>query len=133
MVQVARGELERARRIFFGGAQSRGGRDSRLNAFDECFYRTLDLYERSSYNNGFIIIAWEVTSVLALVEAAVFFVPKYLRMALTTMPQYLECRFDRTTRTLVAFFLLVSFVLTLLPIVYIGVLTPRAFSIYRQG
>ena len=133
MVQVARGELERARRILFGGAQPHGGRDSRLNAFDECFYRTLDLYERSSYNDGFIIIAWEVTSALALVEAAVFFVPKYLRMALTTMPQYLECRFDRTTRTLVAFFLLVSFVVTLLPIVYIGVLTPRAFSIYRQG
>ena len=86
MVQVARGKLERARRIFFGGAQPHGGRDSRLNAFDECFYRTLDLYERSSYNNGFIIIAWEVTSALALVEAAVFFVPKYLRMALTTMP-----------------------------------------------
>lgn len=71
----------------------------------------------SSYRNGFIIIAWEVTSALALVVAAWYFIPTYLRMGLTTIPQYLEQRFDGTTRTLVALFLLVSFVVTLLPIV----------------
>lgn len=71
----------------------------------------------SSYKNGFIIIAWEVTSALALVAAAVYFVPKYLKMGLTTIPQYLENRFDGTTRTIVALFLMLSFVVTLLPIV----------------
>src|SRR6056300_2011553 len=77
----------------------------------------------SSYKNGFIIIAWEVTSALALVLAAVYFVPKYLKMGLTTIPQYMEERFDKTTRTLVAFFLMISFVVTLLPIVlYTGAL-----------
>jgi len=77
----------------------------------------------SSYKNGFIIIAWEVTSALALIVAAIYFVPKYLRMGLTTIPQYLEKRFDGTTRTLVALFLVVSFVVTLLPIVlYTGAL-----------
>lgn len=77
----------------------------------------------SSYKNGFIIIAWEVTSALALVVAALYFIPKYLKMGLTTIPQYLEERFDKTTRTLVAFFLMISFVVTLLPIVlYTGAL-----------
>lgn len=71
----------------------------------------------SSYKNGFIIIAWEVTSALALVAAAIYFVPKYLKMGLTTIPQFLEERFDSTTRTLVALFLMISFVVTLLPIV----------------
>ena len=71
----------------------------------------------SSYKNGFIIIAWEVTSALALVAAAVYFVPKYLKMGLTTIHQYLEERFDKTTRTLVAIFLMVSFIVTILPIV----------------
>ncbi len=71
----------------------------------------------SSYKNGFIIIGWEVTSALALVAAAIYFVPRYLKMGLTTIPQYLEKRFDSTTRTLVALFLMVSFVVTLLPIV----------------
>lgn len=71
----------------------------------------------SSYKNGFIIIAWEVTSALALVVAALYFIPKYLRMGLTTIPEYLEKRFDGTTRSFIALFLVVSFVVTLLPIV----------------
>ena len=71
----------------------------------------------SSYKNGFIIIAWEVTSALALVVAAIYFVPRYLKMGLTTIPEFLEKRFDKTTRVLVAFFLIISFVVTLLPIV----------------
>lgn len=71
----------------------------------------------SAYKNGFIIIAWEVTSALALVVAALYFVPTYLKMGLTTIPQYLEYRFDKTIRTLVAFLLILSFVVTILPIV----------------
>ncbi len=71
----------------------------------------------SSYKNGFIIIGWEVTSALALVVAALVFIPRYLRMGLTTIPEYLEKRFDGLTRSLVALFLVVSFVVTLLPIV----------------
>ncbi len=71
----------------------------------------------SSYVNGFIVIAWEVTSAIALVIAAIYFIPKYLKMGLTTIPEFLEKRFDSLTRTLVSIFLLISFVVTLLPIV----------------
>ena len=69
----------------------------------------------SSYKNCSIIIAWEVTS--ALVLAALYFVPRYLEMGLTTIPEFLEKRFDGLTRTLVALLLIISFVSTLLPIV----------------
>jgi SSS family solute:Na+ symporter len=71
----------------------------------------------SAYKNGFIIVAWEVTSALALIVAAVYFVPRYLRMGLTTIPEYLEKRFDTVTRSMISLFLLVSFAVTLLPIV----------------
>jgi SSS family solute:Na+ symporter len=71
----------------------------------------------NSYVNGFIVIAWEVTSSIALVIAAIFFIPKYLKMGLTTIPQFLESRFDELTRTLVSIILIFSFVVTLLPIV----------------
>ncbi|MCL8000548.1 solute:sodium symporter family transporter, partial [Brucella sp. 21LCYQ03] len=71
----------------------------------------------SAYRNGFIIIAWEVTSALALILAAIYFVPKYLRMGVVTIPQYLDRRFDKGTSSLIALFLLVSFAVTLLPIV----------------
>lgn len=77
----------------------------------------------SAYRNGAIIIAWEVTSALALIIGALYFVPRYLKMGLTTIPQFLEMRFDSLTRTLVALLLIISFVATLLPIVlYTGAL-----------
>ncbi|UJH90092.1 solute:sodium symporter family transporter [Antarcticibacterium sp. 1MA-6-2] len=71
----------------------------------------------SAYKNGMIIIGWEVTSAIALVIAALYFLPTYLRMGLTTIPEYLETRFDGLTKTIVALLLMVSFVVTLLPIV----------------
>lgn len=81
----------------------------------------------SAYRNGAIIIAWEVTSALALVIAALYFAPRYLKMGLTTIPEFLEKRFDGLTRTLVALLLILSFVLTLLPIVlYTGALNIEA-------
>ncbi len=71
----------------------------------------------SSYKNGIIVIAWEVTSAIALVIAAIFFIPRFIRMGLTTIPEFLERRFDGVTRSIVAFLLMLSFVVTLLPIV----------------
>lgn len=71
----------------------------------------------SSYKNGLIIVAWEVTATLGLILGAVYFVPRFLKMGLTTIPKFLELRFDRSTRTIVAFLLIMSFILTLLPIV----------------
>ncbi len=71
----------------------------------------------SAYKNGAIIIAWEVTSALALIAAALYFIPRYLKMGLTTIPEFLEKRFDGFTRTIIALLLIISFVTTLLPIV----------------
>lgn len=77
----------------------------------------------SAYRNGAIIIAWEVTSALALVLGALYLMPRYLKMGLTTIPEFLEKRFDGMTRTLVALLVISSLVLTLLPIVlYTGAL-----------
>ena len=61
----------------------------------------------AAYKNGFIVMAWEVTSAIALVIGALYFIPRYLKMGITTIPQYLELRFDKTTHTLVNLLLIV--------------------------
>ncbi|GAA4300252.1 solute:sodium symporter family transporter [Aestuariibaculum suncheonense] len=71
----------------------------------------------NSYKNGIIVIAWEVTSAIALVIAAIYFIPKFIKMGLSTIPEFLEKRFDGSIRSIVAFLLMSSFVITLLPIV----------------
>ena len=57
----------------------------------------------SAYKNGAIIVAWEVTSALALVIAALYFAPRYLKMGLTTIPEFLERRFDRRSQVFFSF------------------------------
>jgi solute:Na+ symporter, SSS family len=71
----------------------------------------------SAYRNGLVIIGWEVTATLGVIFAALYLVPRYLKMGLTTLPKFLELRFDRQTRSIGAFLLILSFVFTLLPIV----------------
>ena len=71
----------------------------------------------SSYRNGAIILSWEITATIALVIGAIYIIPKYLKMGLTTIPELLEKRFDGITRTIVDLLVILSLVVTLLPFV----------------
>ena len=71
----------------------------------------------SAYKNGFSVMAWEVVAVVALVLMAVFFLPKFLRAGITTVPQFLEQRFDKRTQTLANSIFLAAYALLLIPII----------------
>jgi SSS family solute:Na+ symporter len=71
----------------------------------------------SAYKNGIIVIAWEITSAIALVIAAIYIIPRFLKLKLTTIPEFLEKRFDSSVRSVVAILLVGSYVVTLLPII----------------
>jgi SSS family solute:Na+ symporter len=71
----------------------------------------------SAYQNGLIIISWETTATIGLIFGALYLVPRYLKMGLSTIPKFLELRFDRATRSIAAGLLVISFIFTLLPIV----------------
>ncbi|XOD68882.1 MAG: solute:sodium symporter family transporter [Flavobacteriales bacterium AspAUS03] len=71
----------------------------------------------AGFAHGMVVIAWESTAALALIIGALFFLPKYLSMRLITIPQYLETRFDKITRTITALLVIASYMLTLPPIV----------------
>ncbi|MFW2386488.1 MAG: solute:sodium symporter family transporter, partial [Akkermansiaceae bacterium] len=71
----------------------------------------------SAYKNGFSVMAWEVVAVIALVLMAVFFLPKFLRSGITTVPQFLEQRFDKRTQTLANSIFLAAYALLLIPII----------------
>lgn len=71
----------------------------------------------SAYKNGFSVMAWEVVAVVALVLMAIFFLPKFLRAGITTVPQFLEQRFDKRTQTLANSIFLAAYALLLIPII----------------
>lgn len=52
----------------------------------------------AAYSTGVVQSVYEWMSGLPLIIAAVFFVPLYLRSKITTIPEYLEKRFDRRSQ-----------------------------------
>ena len=74
-----------------------------------------------AYKDGLSVMAWEVIAGLSLVAMALLFLPKFLRAGVTTVPQYLEQRFDKQTRLLVSSIFIVAYALILLPtLLYTG-------------
>lgn len=71
----------------------------------------------SAFKNGFSVMAWEVVSVIALVLMACFFLPRFLRTGITTVPQFLEQRYDKRTQTLANSIFLAAYALLLIPII----------------
>lgn len=71
----------------------------------------------NGFSSGLSSMSWEVTSGITLVFMALIFLPRYLKGGFTTVPEFLEERFDKGTRNLVTGLFLVSLTLVTLPIV----------------
>ena len=71
----------------------------------------------SAYKDGLSVMAWETLAAIAMIVAAVFLLPRYLKGGLTTIPQFLANRFDVTTKTITSGLFLTGYVVVLLPVI----------------
>lgn len=71
----------------------------------------------AAFKDGLAVMAWEVVAVVALVVMAMFFLPKFLKAGITTVPEFLEKRFDSNTQTLANMIFLLAYALILIPII----------------
>lgn len=71
----------------------------------------------SAFTDGISVMAWEVIAGASLVIMALYFLPKYLRSGIATIPEFLEKRFDGTTRTITSFIFILAYAVILLPII----------------
>lgn len=77
----------------------------------------------ASFKDGILVMAWEVLAAVAMVITAIYLLPRYLKGGLTTIPQFLERRYDTTTKTITSGLFLTGYAVVLLPIVlYSGAL-----------
>ena len=83
------------------------------------------------YAAGMTAMGWETMCPIALTLMALFFIPKYFKLGISTIPEFLESRFDRATRVIVSFIFLVAYIVTMLPLVlYAGsVAMERIFDV----
>lgn len=71
----------------------------------------------AAFKDGLSVMAWEVVAVIALVVMALFFLPRFLKTGITTVPQFLENRFDKSTQTLTNMIFLLAYAFLLIPII----------------
>ena len=76
-----------------------------------------------SFRSNMGPMAWEATSCIALAFLALVFLPRFLKMGISTVPEFLENRYDSTTRRIISVLLLLGYLLTYLPtVLYSGAL-----------
>ena len=70
-----------------------------------------------AFNDGLCVMAWEVVAALSLVLMALWFLPRYLKSGIATIPQLLEERFDAGTRWITTVIFILAYAGILLPMV----------------
>ena len=69
------------------------------------------------YQHGMLLLTWEVWSSLSIIAMALVFLPRYLKSGITTIPEFLEIRFDRSVRLLTSCISVVLIAFILLPFI----------------
>jgi len=74
-----------------------------------------------SYTHNMTVMAWGITSVLAMLLVSEFLMPLYIKLGISTTPDYLTARYDQSVGKIVSVIFLVSYVANLLPsVLYSG-------------
>lgn len=68
-----------------------------------------------AFKEGLSVMAWEVIAGCSLVVLALFFLPRYLKAGIATIPQFFEDRYGGAVRTATAILFIVAYMLVLLP------------------
>ena len=74
-----------------------------------------------AFSEGILVMAWETLAAIAMVITAVWFLPKYMKKGITTIPEFIQGRFDENTKAILSVLFLIAFSIVLLPtILYAG-------------
>jgi len=72
------------------------------------------------YTTNVSVIAWGMSSILAIIIVAECLMPVYLRIGAVTTPDFLGLRFDKQTQQMVSVIFLLSYIVNLIPTVLYG-------------
>ncbi|WP_298238984.1 solute:sodium symporter family transporter [uncultured Algibacter sp.] len=76
-----------------------------------------------AFSEGILIMAYEVVAAIAMIFTAMVLLPRYLKGGIATIPQFLERRYGKSTRTLVTILFLFGYAISMLPtVLYSGAL-----------
>jgi len=87
------------------------------------------------YQNGLVMVNWNLIAPAIYGALIYFFYPVYLRNNIRTMPEYLGRRFNSASQNIFAVFLIISYVLMNLAVVFYGgaMLLSEVFPLIRDN
>ncbi len=68
-----------------------------------------------AFTEGVLVMAWETLAAIAMVITALWFLPKYMKKGITTIPEFIQGRFDENTKVILSVLFLIAFGIVLLP------------------
>ncbi len=75
----------------------------------------------SAGNTGLSVSGYQLLGAVAIIFVAIFFLPRFLRAGIYTMPEYLEYRYNSVARGIMAFYTMVIYVaVTITAVLYSG-------------
>ncbi|WP_420572883.1 solute:sodium symporter family transporter [Kordia sp.] len=94
-----------------------------------------------SFTEGVLVMAWETLAAIAMIFTAIYLLPKYMRSGITTIPEFIQDRFDKQTKAILSILFIIAFGVVLLPtILYSGSLAfstmfdlPTLFGMSQAG
>jgi SSS family solute:Na+ symporter len=76
-----------------------------------------------AFSESLVVMAWEVSAPMALIFMAFVFLPRYLKTGITTIPDFLEQRYDLRTRQIISVLFILGYAVAYLPtVLYSGAL-----------
>lgn len=76
-----------------------------------------------AFSEGILIAAYEVIAAVAMIFTAFVLLPKYLKGGIATIPQFLQKRYGKLTKTMVSILFLMGYAISMLPtVLYSGAL-----------
>ncbi len=74
-----------------------------------------------AYTEGILVMAWETLAAISIILTAIFLLPTYMKQGITTIPEFVEKRFDHQTKAILTTLFLSGYVIVILPsILYSG-------------
>jgi SSS family solute:Na+ symporter len=94
-----------------------------------------------AFSEGILVMAWETLAAIAIIITAIWLLPRYMKGGITTIPEFVEKRFDHQTKAILTVLFLSGYVFILLPsVLYSGSLAfstmfdiPKVFGISQTA
>lgn len=119
--KTRKSKLDTAAGYFLGGRSLTAGVISGSLIMTNLSATTFMGMSGQAFSTNLSVIGWEIGSAITLILVAMILIPRYLAQGISTIPQFLETRYGKSTSTIITILFMLGYIVnTLPPALYAG-------------